>query len=144
MTISMKELIGPTDLASLPSDIQNNLKHLLDVINKIRDAYGNPLTVTSGLRTMAHHIEIYKQKALKAGVPFDQSKVPMQSKHLYGEAVDISDPHGQLKKWCISNLELLEKLGIWMEEFDSTPNWVHFQIVPYGSWKEGKSRWFKP
>ncbi len=54
----------------------------------------------------------------------------MQSRHLYGYAVDISDPNKELQKWCLESISILETVGIWIESFDFTPTWVHFQIVP--------------
>ncbi len=68
----------------------------------------------------------------------------LKSNHLSGNAIDISDPNQELQKWCLENIALLEEVGLWLESFDYCKNWVHFQSVPYGSWKLGKSRFFKP
>lgn len=140
--ITMKEL-NPTD-TKVDSKIQNNLEILCEVMNKIRTEWSKPMVVTSGLRTMEDHLRIYKEKAAKEGKLFDQSKVPMKSKHLFGQACDIYDPNQELQAWCEDNEAFLEDTGVWMEAFSATPNWVHFQIVPYGSWKPGKSLWFVP
>jgi uncharacterized protein YcbK (DUF882 family) len=137
--ILMRDLLKDKNFDSLSPEIQKNLENLLVIINNIRTLYDKPMIVTSGLRTMEEHLAIYAKKGIT-----DKSKIPMKSKHLFGLAVDISDPNGELKTWCKANEKVLKEMGVWMEDFSSTPNWVHFQIVPYGSYKDGKSIWFKP
>jgi uncharacterized protein YcbK (DUF882 family) len=137
--ISMKELLCGNILEEQSEEIQANLAELLEKINQVRAAYGIPMTVTSSLRTMAHHLEIYAAKGIT-----DPTKIPMRSRHLYGQAVDIADGDGKLREWVLANLDLMESIGMWFEALESTPNWVHFQIVPYGSYKEGGSLFFKP
>jgi uncharacterized protein YcbK (DUF882 family) len=129
MAITLKEIIKDADFNALPSDIQDNLMELLEKVNKLRAAYGKPMIVTSGLRTMADHLRIYKQKAKREGKAFDQSKVPMKSRHLFGQAIDVSDPKKELQKWCLANVKKLEEIGLWCEDFAYTPNWLHVQIV---------------
>jgi uncharacterized protein YcbK (DUF882 family) len=124
--ISMNELLSGNKLEEQSQDIQDNLSELLAKVNLVREAWGKPMTVTSGLRTMKHHLEIYAAKGIT-----DKSKIPMQSKHLYGQAADFSDPN---------NEEKLADIGLWMEDFSATVNWVHFQIVP----PKSGHRWFKP
>ena len=138
--ISMDELLKDAKLEDQTPEIQANLKILLERVNKIRAAYGKPMSPTSGLRTMEDHLRIYREKAEKAGVPFDESKVPMKSRHLFGEAVDISDPDQELQAWCKDNEKELEDAQLWMEDFSATPNWCHFQVKPP---KSGR-RWFLP
>jgi uncharacterized protein YcbK (DUF882 family) len=138
--LSMQELLGKYKLEDQSQEIQDSLKVLLDRVNVIRIGWGMPMTVTSGLRTMEDHLRIYREKAAKAGVPFDESKVPMHSKHLFGQAVDIYDPNRALQNWCKVNEAALEQAQLWMEDFSTTPNWCHFQICPP---KSGK-RWFMP
>jgi hypothetical protein len=135
--ITMTELLSNqvADPAELESSIQDNLNILLDRINVIRTAWGKPMTVNSGLRTMQHHLEIYAKKGIT-----DPAKIPMKSKHLYGQAVDISDPARSLQAWCKNNVPLLESTGLWMEDFSVTNTWCHFQIVPPAS----GNRFFMP
>lgn len=135
MAISMDELLKGTKLESLPKEHQDNLKILLEKVNKIRTAYNKPMTITSGYRSMDDHLRIYKEKGIT-----DKSKIPMQSRHLYGLACDISDPKQELQKWIKSNIKLLEDVGLWCEDFSATKNWVHFQIVP----PKSGSRFFLP
>ena len=92
------------------------------------------MTVTSGLRTMEDHLRIYAAKGIT-----DTSKIPMKSKHLYGQAVDISDPDLELTAWSKeNNSQRLIDAGLWCEEGNS--NWTHFQILP----PKSGNRWFLP
>lgn len=118
-----------------PPEYEDNLLELLIRINKVRDAYGRPMIVTSGFRSMEDHLRIYKQKGIT-----DKSKIPMKSKHLFCQAVDISDADGKLKKWINENVKLMEEIGLWFEDFSKTPTWVHVQIIPPSSNK----RFFMP
>jgi uncharacterized protein YcbK (DUF882 family) len=140
MAISLRELLKTADFNTQPKEVQDNLMILLERINKVRQAYNKPMVVTSGLRTMEDHLRIYRQIAERKGIPFDQSKVPMGSQHLKGAAVDISDPKQELQKWILNNIQLMERLGLWLEDFSATPTWVHFQCHPPRS----GNRFFKP
>lgn len=106
-------------------EIDANLAILLDKINQVRTAWAKPMTVTSGLRSQA------QQDGLIAAGKSTASK----SKHLTGQAVDIYDPDNSLKEWVQDNMDMMETIGFWFEDFGSTPNWVHFQIVPPASGK---------
>lgn len=134
--ITMDELLSnQATLSELDIEIQNNLNDLLTKINLVRTSWGKPMTVTSGFRTMKHHLEIYAAKGIT-----DINKIPMKSNHLYGRAVDISDSARVLQKWCFADEPLLISIGLWMEDFSKTPTWCHFQINPPQSGK----RWFMP
>lgn len=123
--ISIDELLsGQAKLGELSNEVQNNLQELLVKVNKVRTAYGKPMIVTSGLRTMKHHLEIYARKGIYP------PKVPMKSNHLSGRAVDFADGNGELKKWVKANVKLMEEIGLWMEDFSATKTWCHFQINP--------------
>jgi len=132
MAISQQEL-NPKNY-TLTEEQAKNMPILLERINKVRAAWAKPMTVTSGLRSMADHLRIYKEMGIT-----DQSKIPMASNHLKGAAVDISDPDGKLFDWVKANTKLMEEIGLWMEEKDSHKR-VHFQILPP---KSGK-RFFNP
>lgn len=133
--IKMSEILRNAKLEDQSPEIQRNLAVLLERVNKVRAAYGKPMTVTSGLRTMQDHLRIYREKGIT-----DQSKIPMRSRHLFGQAVDISDPKQELQRWILKNEKLMEEIGLWMEDFSATKNWVHMQIVPPASGQ----RFFKP
>lgn len=106
-------------------EIDKNLGILLDKLNQVRTAWGKPMIVTSGLRSDA------QQQALIAQ---GKSNAP-KSHHLTGEAADIYDPNGELKKWVMENVPLMEQIGFWFEDFGHTETWVHFQVVPPHSMK---------
>lgn len=115
----------PTD-----AEIDENLKILCERVNVMGLWWGRPLVVTSGLRSRA------QQDALIAA---GKSKAK-KSKHLIGAACDLADADGSLKTWVGENLELMADLGLWAEDFASTPTWCHIQILPPAS----GARVFKP
>lgn len=131
--ISMKEILGKYDLEKCNDTQKANLPILLERVNKVRSEWGKPMIVTSGLRSVEDHLRIYAAKGIT-----DTSKIPMQSRHLTGRAVDIADEGLVLTKWLKDNPKVLETAELWCEE--GNKNWVHFQIVPPLSGK----RWFLP
>jgi LAS superfamily LD-carboxypeptidase LdcB len=118
--------------------IDANLADLIARMNKVRAAYGMPMTVTTGYRTWDDHVRIYRENAAKAGKTFDINKVPKGSKHLSGQAVDIADSSGKLYSWCKANEPILAAAGLYLEE--RMGGWQHFQSVAPGS----GNRWFFP
>lgn len=138
--ITLKELLGGQSIADVEIAIQHNLEELRARLNLVRIAWAKPMIVTSGLRSMHDHKRIYSQinaKRRADGLP--ELKIPMGSKHLYGQAADILDKDGSLHAWCVANEDLLSKFGLWCEEKDDQAR-VHFQTVPPASGK----RFFKP
>lgn len=65
-----------------------------------------------------------------------------RSKHMTGEALDISDASKTMKAWLMTpaGQQALIECELWMEHPDATPTWVHVQIVPPASGR----RVFKP
>lgn len=59
----------------------------------------------------------------------------LRSKHMTGEAVDLSDMDGLLDEWLLDNPEVLEDCQLWQEHPSATKNWCHVQIVPPKSGK---------
>lgn len=60
----------------------------------------------------------------------DQERInpkAMGSSHLYGCAVDISDPKGELAKWLETRVATLMNCGLWLEDTRHTKGWVHLQ-----------------
>jgi uncharacterized protein YcbK (DUF882 family) len=124
--ITIRELLSnQCSFDDLDENIQSNITELHARINKVREAWGNPMVVTSGFRSMEHHLEIYRKKGIT-----NKNDIPMRSNHLSGKAVDISDVNCKLQKWCLENEFTLAKIGLWMEDFKYTQTWVHFQICP--------------
>jgi uncharacterized protein YcbK (DUF882 family) len=133
--ITIKELLSnQAKFEDLDKDVQANLNELFLKVNIVRKEYGKPMIVTSGLRTKKHHLEIYARKGIYP------PKVPMKSNHLFGRAVDFADGDGKLKKWILANIKLMEEIGLYMEDFNATKTWVHFQINP----PKSGNRFFKP
>lgn len=122
-----KQELNPHNYSLTPEQ-NTNQNNLLDAVNKVRTAWGQPMQVTSGVRSEADQLRI-NPKA-------------MHSKHLLGAAVDIADSQLLLTSWLKANPQVLEDAGLWCEEGNA--NWVHFQCLQYGSWVPGKTRWFIP
>lgn len=133
--ISEKEFLKNYKKEDLPEEHQRNTIDLLGKINVIRELYGHMMIVSSGYRSMEDHLRIYKEKGIT-----DVNKIPMKSKHLSAQAIDIADPHRLLKEWVILNEKILIEVGLWCEDLSYTIGWVHFQTVPP---KSGK-RFFIP
>ena len=129
----MKELLGAYKYDDLTLEIRRNLDLLLERVNKVRAEWGKAMTVTSGYRSMEDHLRIYAAKGIT-----DPAKIPMQSRHLTGRAVDIADENLELTAWLKANPKVLEDAQLWCEE--GNKNWVHFQTVAPASGK----RWFLP
>lgn len=116
---------------------EDNLSRLFYAMNKIREAYGKPMVVTSGFRSMAEHEDIYirngaiEHSKLTGEIVIRRGrKFPTQSAHLAGAACDIRDTDGKLAGWVKDNLKLMEQLGVYLEDFSCTKGWVHFQVTP--------------
>ena len=91
------------------------LRNLEDLCRKINAlGYQPPKVASSCLRSIADQKRI--------------NPTAMGSSHLYGAAVDISDPKGELKAWITKNSQLLTYNGLWMEDPKYTKTWVHLQI----------------
>lgn len=111
--ITIKELLmGREKEYPLSAEVSDNLMKLLKAVSIVRDAYAKPMTVTSGYRP-GH----YNKAAHGAA----------NSAHLTCEAVDFADVDGKLGAWCESNLAVLAKAGLYMENKAQTPTWVHLQ-----------------
>ncbi len=133
--ISMKEALSGHNLVDLPHPHEVNLQDLVNRVNTVLNLWPKPVRVTSGYRSMQDHLRIYSAKNVPA------NKIPMGSKHLTGQAIDVSDPDGALKLWLKTDptaIVAIEKAGLYMEE--GTRGWVHFQNVAPRS----GHRWFLP
>lgn len=108
--LKIADILQAQDYEKLPADHKANLKALHDALFDLETAYGKPLKVSSGYRTVEHN------KAI-GGAP--------HSNHLIGKACDFSDPDGAVDKWCSRNQDLLTKLGLWQEHPDATKGWCH-------------------
>ena len=95
---------------------EENMHKLLAVIDELRERYGKPLKISSGYRPEAVNKAVGGAK---------------KSNHVMCLAVDfVDDPKTRpFTKWCVTNLPILEELGLYMEDPRHTPNWVHLQLV---------------
>lgn len=130
MAITLKEiLMGRAEYKDLSQECQANVMDLLEAVNKIRTAYGKPMTVSSGYRPAAAN-------AAAGG--------SSKSSHMTCQAVDFADPKGDLRKWVLENLQLFKDAGVFLEDMRWTPTWVHMQIrkaskrifIPYADQKK--------
>jgi hypothetical protein len=128
--------LNPKGYVLTPEQIGNQAI-LLPKMRLIRLARKAPMIATSGVRSKAEHLRVYAEKGIT-----DLTKIPMNSKHLIGAAIDIADPDGKHMEWCIAEEEFLYEVGIWIER--GTKGWVHFQCEKYASWVEGKTIFFNP
>lgn len=118
--ITLEEIVKGQDI---PASCLGNLYDLWQKINNIRAAYGKPMVVTSGYRTIAH-----EKKQGRSG----------KSDHCKCKAIDIYDPDKSLAHWVHDNEHLLEYNYLWIEATEYTRNWVHFTTQPKSQ------RFFKP
>lgn len=110
----------------LTSEMQANLQKLLTAVNLFRQHYGKPMSVSSG----------YRPPEINAKVKGAAKK----SNHMVCLAVDFKDPNGDLAKFCLANLHILEACGLWIEDPAVTKVWIHMQAVP----PKSGNRVFKP
>lgn len=90
------------------------LRNLEDLCRKINNlGYVPPMIASSCLRS----IESQQRINPKA----------MGSSHLYGCAVDIADPKGELAKWLETRVATLMNCGLWLENPEKTKGWIHLQ-----------------
>ena len=113
MKFTVKELLSAGSHKWQEKDVDViTLRNLEDLCRKVNAlGYEPPMRATSCLRSIK-----------------DQQRInpsAMGSSHLYGCAVDIADPNGELKKWCVANKAKLIECGLWMEDPKYTTSWCH-------------------
>ena len=143
--ITFKEVLGHISINDVSIKEQQNIDELLKSVNIVLAAYDAhlgrhwPAHVTSGYRTLQDHLRIYAAKGI-----FDKAKIPMASRHLTGNAVDILDEALGLTKWLQTpeGAIVLDKANLFCES--GNKNWWHAQRLPFASYKPGGTRWFKP
>lgn len=113
------------DSPECTEEVKTNAKELLSKLNQLlMEINIKECKVSSGFRTQAAN-DVTKNSAKK-------------SKHMTGNAIDIQELDGSLKKLVTE--DLLEKHGLYCEHFDYTKTWIHFQDI---SPKSGR-RFFIP
>lgn len=122
--ITRAEVLMGRDLQyPLTSELEDSLEKLLTALNVFRNAYGKPMTVTSGYRPAGINA--------KAGGA-------RRSAHMTCEACDFADADGAIKRFALQNLKVLEDAGLYMEDAAATPTWCHLQT------RRTRNRVFKP
>lgn len=125
--ITMEEFLMNRDQAHPLSDEQTgNANTIVPRVNELLEAFGHYRAVTSGYRPAAINSKV-KGAAKK-------------SNHILCLACDLEDADGKLDDFCMANLVLLKKIGLWLEHPDDTKGWCHVQAI---SPKSG-NRVFKP
>ena len=105
-------------------EIQKNGQEVVEKVSELLDIWGGYTEVSSGWRPAAHNATVHG--------------AAKKSNHILAKAVDLMDKSGDLDKWCLANLKVLEDIGLWMEHPDDTQTdlarfghgWCHLQIVP--------------
>lgn len=103
------------------AEMLDNANKLLIAINIVREARGIPQKTSSGYRPGRFNKNYAKR-----------------SDHTTLSAWDFEDVDGSFDAWCMANLPVLERAGLWLEHPDSTPGWTHLTIAPK------KNRVFRP
>lgn len=106
-------LMGREKNNPLTKQMEKNLNWLLVAISALLEKYNKKVKVSSG----------YRPPGINQNVGGASN-----SPHMTCEAVDISDPNREFANFCLDNLELLESIGLYMEDPRWTPTWVHLQI----------------
>jgi len=113
--------------------VEKNAKELIKRINKM--GRPEPRYFSSCLRSRAKQIKIYNDKGI-----FDLNKIPLNSAHITGEAVDIYDTDRGLCIFLQDHPEILEKCDLYMEDPRYTNGWCHLSTRP----PKSKKRIFIP
>lgn len=111
--------------------VRANATLLLGRVNLLLSwAYVEHVTPALDAHTGTHVASGWRPKAINEAT----SNAAAASKHLTGQGIDLRDNGTRdLARWCLNNLDALEEIGLWMEDPQWTPSWVHLQSVPPGS-----------
>lgn len=111
--ITAKEfLMGRDKEYPLTPLLEGNMLVTLEMVNKLEVLIGQDLKCSSGYRPGRYN------KAAGGS---------LKSSHLTCEAIDISDPSGDLNRYISENEEILIQIGAYREDPSRTKTWVHLQ-----------------
>ncbi|MDW8347625.1 MAG: D-Ala-D-Ala carboxypeptidase family metallohydrolase [Bacteroidia bacterium] len=113
-------LMGRDKTNPITPKMEENLNNLLKAINSLLTHYKKNIKISSG----------YRPASINNAVGGATN-----SAHQTCEAVDIVDNNREFAIYCLDNINLLKKLGLYMEDPRWTPTWVHLQIRPTKSGK---------
>lgn len=114
MITAEEVLMGRDKQWPLTEEMSDNLDALLVALNMFRQAYGKPMIVSSGYRPYVFNATV------KGAAP--------NSAHTVCLACDFVDKDGKLDLFCLDNLALLRKCGLYLESPANTPGWTHLQL----------------
>lgn len=117
--ITLSEYFMGRDLqypSLLTTELRANAIITVERANALLDLFGEWRKVNSG----------WRPPAINAGTP---GAAPF-SKHMTCQAIDLSDPEGDLDEWLLGCTQHLLDLQLWMEHPAATKGWSHVQIVP--------------
>ena len=101
----------------LTPELEANLAVLLPRMNAFCKAYydstGKNATVSSGYRPGRYNAMVGGAK---------------KSCHLFCEAVDLHDIDRGIKDFVMSDLSVLDKCDLYLEDLEKTPRWCHLDI----------------
>lgn len=111
------EFIKSTDKPD--DEILNNIRRVAYVLSiyKHKLFNGQPITITSGYRSLQDHLRIYKEKGIT-----DKSKIPMGSYHLKGLAADFV-----VKGFTPSQVYRILDIRHW-GGLELAPTWTHLDL----------------
>lgn len=120
--ITKAEILMGRDVAfkkDYTEEISKNIDLLLIPLNKFREIYGKSMIVSSGWRPPTINAKIGGAK---------------KSLHMLGLACDFVDKDGNLAKFLLKmdSEGKLKELGLWLENPEKTPGWVHLDIKDRG------------
>lgn len=103
---------------------QATLAHAFEIaprITRLQMYWAKQLSISSGYRPA--YINEKTKNAAK------------HSLHMICAACDIEDPTGELAKFCLADIPMLEHIELWVEDPAYTKGWVHVQLYPPRSGK---------
>jgi hypothetical protein len=106
-----------------PLEHLQNIKKIADELRvyQFKVFGGRKIRITSGYRSMAHHLRIYKELGIT-----DPKKIPMGSLHLKGLAVDFT-VDGLTNKQVYELMDAVHFGGV---EFPDNQNRIHIDLRP--------------
>jgi hypothetical protein len=113
----MSHIEEPTDaVVAAATDLLFKVNALLVRCAALGIVMADPTPIHSGWRPACYN----------AGVP----GAAVKSKHITGQAVDISDDEGALHEFLFAQQAILEQEELWMEHPAATKGWCHLQSIP--------------
>lgn len=98
----------------LTFELLENAIDTVEKVNALLAAFGSPRKVTSGYRPAYINSKVGGAKT---------------SNHMTAKACDLEDIDGRLDQWCMTNQNVLAKIGLWLEHPSATKGWCHVQTV---------------